>query len=1285
MSRLLLFRTGIILILVSFAMTSFAQDRSDAATENKASLPQKTTIVYTGKLLGYFRVPSLQKLNAPIGCPYPSPDDDSRAAIDFLANRRSNLKDAILVGTGDNFSPQLEARVFDVPYQSGKYFVANKELYMSDGQTWTPYDQVKSGSPLDIKIKNGHGTIPTDNVGCFLRAARYNAIVPGKHDFYFGPERVRELARFLARTDIEKDAGAVQMLGANLVLKTAPIKDQPIPPALKEKPWFEVDWSKDYPARNIKDGSSVYPWLSYVKIQLAKLPGKEPRETLIAKIAEFQKHSREIKTGDVQQIVNDAKAALPQVGPYYDQKQRTIDEKELEDIKTSNSKFPNEFRICLSKGNPNEIPTDVAKDCQALSISNADLRITDDALVYYFPLEPLQPNNKLMATSPIGPGKLIAATGKPHYSTLEIGKNYALCDTGKSKTNCLRFSVYTPFFYFPHRLPQESTDSYTDPDPYVIIDDRAAVFGVVDPELSSQVGILNFGWQNDAENLTSRVSAEDPADALRQQLEYFERQHHDFKGLKILLAQISPQHAKKLAAKFPEFQIVVSEADLEQGTSEAEMQTTWRQNGKPGSFLAVPTPYFDSQTRKGTVHFGMIDAEKKDEASNSEKDKASDAEEKKKTSEIEFWTLVARSLPPRPVVEKEDPANAFWQRIEQLPKCLPEAPKPSASTPKQEYLKLLVLCAMRDHLSADVALIQERDLYDKLPSIDPEITEPRTGKTVQRMLSRSTGTPGAATPTNIQQMLDRLVWKGDLITLLYVPGSALKAALDQSDKFEAEETATLSVVGDRGRKLETLGITKDSVTEEYLINEVPLDEKKIYAVATTDFIGAGDTGYPDLAKAALNPRTHPAGFPNQLISISSLVCRKYFDNDRDKIKLNCLGPIDRSEYLDKTVAAQIEPQRQPSAFRRFLEALPFKAPGKDSPPGSPAEELEQRVQHRGIWLFSLKDLSFGFDTLNNNFTDKEIGKKFGGNPTSGVQATENKTYRVGLDVRASHSSHRREFYIEPGIDYKKQKTGDTPETFQISQISNRVFTDAGFVFWRLPGRAMPNVGANISLHVETQLQNPFSTFTLSNDAEDVIKIYQGRSMTLLPRVGLRWQNRENFTEFGIQGGKEFNALLGYQFDTLGGPVECLANSAETFATCISNNSKTPQGITKDTPVNAVLQDRPKAGMYWKSNFTIPFTLFGAKLKYVFDDEADFLFVNFHQDTSIDTRFRDISKHTLSISLWPSVSIGPTLRLLLYQNKVNRDFLIQREFGIETTVSFDLFNRREKWVQLKNKP
>ena len=46
--------------------------------------------------------------------------------------------------------------------------------------------------------------IPMDNVANFFVREGYAALVPGKQDFYFGPERTRELARFMASQPIPR-------------------------------------------------------------------------------------------------------------------------------------------------------------------------------------------------------------------------------------------------------------------------------------------------------------------------------------------------------------------------------------------------------------------------------------------------------------------------------------------------------------------------------------------------------------------------------------------------------------------------------------------------------------------------------------------------------------------------------------------------------------------------------------------------------------------------------------------------------------------------------------------------------------------------------------------------------------------------------------------------------------------------------------------------------------------------------------------------------------------------
>lgn len=607
----------ILVAAVWFPMIFFVvATTSNAQTTQTAPIPQPTPInldvMYTGKLLGYFRVPSLQKIENFKGC-YPTSDSDSRAAREFLAKRREHTA-AILVGTGDNFSPQLEARIFsDPPNQGTKYAVGNKELYFGNNMGWIFYDQLNRDQRK--RIRDGLGTIPSDNVGCFLRAANFTAIVPGKHDFYFGAERVRQFARLLA----EPKAGnfkPVQMLGANLVIKTVPIESKPVSAKIPDD-WHFKEWPENLSVQNLKDGKVVYPWFSYVKIKLIELQANE----------QF--------TSDLNQHFSNAGGAA--LNAFVDYVGKYPSPKTPEEIKELNQLHSNALQsksidVCRSSGGPNEIN---AANCDPL-----------ERLVSW--------TGTTFTLSLTLPEKYLGQGG--HFSTLEFGQNYGLCvdvpldpkSSNKSTRGCMRFAAHTPFFSFPHRAPGEKDDGYTDPDPYVI-DRDVAIFGVVDPNLNEQVGILNLGWQNEQSNLTTRLSVEDPAEALRQQLDYFERRTPGgFKGLKVLLAQTTPQRAKALAAKFPEFQIVVSAADLEQGTSESEMWTVWKPGARTGSFLAVPTPYFDTTTREGSVHFGIVKAARRQDQPG--------------------WKLTSANLGVTPVPEYGDPATKFWARIKTLPK-----------------------------------------------------------------------------------------------------------------------------------------------------------------------------------------------------------------------------------------------------------------------------------------------------------------------------------------------------------------------------------------------------------------------------------------------------------------------------------------------------------------------------------------------------------------------------------------------------------------------------------------
>jgi len=467
------------------AASSFSQTRGrapDPVTEStKQSSGATTHILYTGKLLGYFRVPDRQPLNA-TGCP--ALIDGSQEARQFI-DLRNRHRDAILVGTGDNFAPEFGARVFsDVrPGDSKKreaYKTGNKELWMWDATSWFPYQDLDNHRLFRAAAARGYGSVPTDNVGCFLSAAGYDAVVPGKHDFYFGPERVRQLARFMASIEKRDGYKPVQMLAANLVIKTSwaknhkPLSDKVDPPAFI--PW----WPAELVVKEIQDGKPVYPWLSTLRIKIAEFDPKavapEPKGQ------NTQKRFSSLKDWIKQKLDS---YGYNVEGPT---KMHCDVEKEINSI-TSNA-APMEV-ASTSRVDPAFLP-------ELTAIESAIGNLAHNK-VWICPADRLDPNNVTAPGSdvcrePLQKGKVLlkdnrleydldlpelADGGKDcHYSTLP-GQNYGLWlapvpakegAVDPKKSYCLRFSVYFPFFFYPAAVPALSDGrtsvAHYEPDPY---------------------------------------------------------------------------------------------------------------------------------------------------------------------------------------------------------------------------------------------------------------------------------------------------------------------------------------------------------------------------------------------------------------------------------------------------------------------------------------------------------------------------------------------------------------------------------------------------------------------------------------------------------------------------------------------------------------------------------------------------------------------------------------------------------------------------------------------------
>jgi 5'-nucleotidase-like protein len=1242
------------------AAPNYSQTQQEAAPPKQASPAPSAQdgkgdaihLLYTGKTFGYFRIPDWQG-PTPFGdgCKDPARQKDkSDAASEFEQLLKTQFqiektKGAILVGTGDNFAPEIEARDFCDPPAgqpgAGKsYQRVGKELFDWDANSkqWIRSDAHTQNNATPA---NGLFMIPTDNVANFFTKEGYAALVPGKQDFYFGPERIRELARFMATQPIPNTSGTlhnegqgVQMLGANIVIQTTwNTSHEPLPDS-ENPPWFiprfpdasdligpSVASAAEIRLSGLSDGGKVYPWFRGVSLELS---GGSATTQLLP-------------------IIDSTTFYLCGVNPD-------------------------------TPGEPNAIPRPVAEGpCTKLEKKAGE---KSGQLTLDFPWIDAR-----------------------HFYTLRAGTNYGLCavtanaqvKTGDSAaTFCARFSVYTPFFQSSGDIAgSKCTDlqnpgCYHDPDPYVLIETKdengtpedVAIFGVIDPQIGANVGLLNFAWANTASrNFKTETTIQDPAEAMKQMLDSFSRRL-DENGyakeitsgkrrlIKVLLAQMNSETAQILGTRLKQFQIVVSASDPEMATVGDTITLNW-DTPKAGSVrhpmvIAIPEPYIvGSRNPQAVADIGRLDITISADA-------------------IPKWTLVSQHMEPGKSPDKKtsiDTAATFWKAVANaLQKdCLQQG---FSSESQSNQIQTLTLCEMQKETHADVALLQKRDFFADLPEGSGDIAD-----------------LAAKQPDQIlQQLLDRIVWKGDFLNLLYVPGSALQQALKQSKAFDAADKSNLSIGENKNRGLVTVGITFDAAHGEYLIDGNRLDPSKLYSVATSDYIGGGDTGFPDLAAAQIRPATVPSDFDKLLVTISGAVCRGLAG---ESWMSHCIGPIQRDSYLDEIAAqpANTAPSYTPKEelWTWTIFHHPRPVPGKQKErPATLQNKMDQFIEYRPLLDLKLIKATFGVTTLGHNGSDADIDANFGGITTPGVNSHRFTNWASDFQAQLTRNWKHYQLFASPSYTFNVQYKGQSNASRQINQIANLGMFDLGFArLWA--ERGPEHLDLVFTTHFETPLEETATAFTLKSTPVATLQFNQPRSYTTLLRAGFRWQRRTSSIEFGPEGGHQWDALEGFTFATNGKiTATCLALSDISFSTCVANasNSKitNPPTITANSIVSTLQSGKDHAGMYWKIFLSVPLY---SRVSYTFTDTGDWFFVNYGTESTTDTRFRDLEQHQIKFNIFPSLSIGPELDLLLYENKssgpLKGAFLRQDQILMKAQFGFDLFNWRKKVNQIQYAP
>jgi len=1292
------------------SLPSGASSEKAGATQTSTPSEPQLPIVVTGRMMGYYRLPDRQPLqfnSADQPCPS-DPEKKLSPEAAIFPKKYLRGSGALLLGAGDNFSPNYFSRAFEhvsVPAASTQLSgrLAGKEFFEWDSPNsqWVRYDDDKYPGidNLRQRLSEGTSTIGTDNVACFFAYAGYAALVPGPEDFYFGPERLRMLARFMAGIE-QSGYSKVQMLAANLAIKTTWATDhKPLPDELKPPLPFLTRYvgpTADYSIKvqGFTDAGGVYPWMRKVKIKFEPPPDDWHQE--FPKAAFLPRLCRAKTDPDGLMIDPDDLMIVPE----------SHDCKEKIELQQVNVK-PEKYKSPSPKNKSEEVE-------------------------YRIPLAgPLQPGGNYAICIPDPAQTQMAAGGQ--------------MKTG-ARMYCSRFFVYKPFFQTPteamgftkeaespqgapappaagtppatgNSQPGSACDTlprkagvidYRNPAPYALArigDTPVVIFGVVDPNLATRIGGLNFSWktmksdpEKTASDFGTDVIVTDPLKALDQMQQCFAEKNPNFDGLRVLLAHMPPAQATQLAASLPQtphFDLVISQGD--------DLLATLPQT------ITVAKPDVPKSAAKASQNPNPSQTSSPPQSTQPEPDSAAAKPEPSPTptplpprplvvvpathsgsqSTIPARELVITSSRPKeqtftvtaPLVagNVDDPCGAspFWQAVEN---AIPGRYARSCET-QEDAMKALTLSVMQKNMGADVALLQNRDFYP--------------GALTDYLKDRC---PNGCSLLDLQEILDRWIWKGDALIVRSITGAGLQSVLEQSKKYEDEEKAMGDVPHPPGRPLVYVGVHHDDVKDAWIVNTAPLDKNKLYIVAMSDYIALGDTGYPDLAKPPFGDPPRQILSTTHFQTISGAVCQNMEKAAAEVhgLAVHCAPEIRPQDYYDSMQGTPSDPRQGKTKLASLRlwsyfhgqrgEQLTHdqKRVAKDVLRRDIVKKTDEGIQNRPTWQFSLDKLAIGFSGLWHLQDEKTIQQNFGGIRSTQVTAKRFHSWDTEINDQFTRFRTNEDWFVSSSLRYSSKFTANSDPPRTTDQPFDVFSSDAGSYLHLHPfGKQLPQLQWLNSAHFETQPFTPYSSVTINalkpNESSSTLTFVPDRSFLVLGRTGPRWQDRKSYIEAGAEAGSNLDAVTEFDLLNPGGVlILCPLTAKQSLGKCVNNfNKANPTApITPATTVLTRVATRARYGLFWNSRVQVPFA---PQLGYEMKNSGDYFF-NSGGDNSTDVRFRHTLDQTVKFSVFPNLSFEPTYTIFLFENKVDYHFLFQQQFSIKINYAFVWNSNRDKKQQ-----
>jgi len=1276
-------------------------------------------ILYTGRTLGYARIPDEQILSLKP----PSNTDPNEIAKEFLDQfdiaskiARNAALPQFRIAMGDNFSPDLLGRSIRVDPSihvpscdgtpNGFYSSAihlPKDYFNYDKGGW--YIWCRNDKPKDELV---HAPL-TDNVAEFLIKAQYDTVVPGKHDFYFGPQYLCQIAYYLRNNDERR----VQMLGENIIMTSAlaptPMNAHPrIPERLAQPCHWNTGkdhdcYHTDFGPASLDLPDNVLPWKRQFVLHGARR-AYDKNGTLLR---QDQLNLKKLKDADADYhpvFEQNSVQICAEPGPATASDPAKV-------LKLGDSCFPlvASDAICTP-----DAPPRLKSTCKAIYPDSAGIhdpaqQTASTDITFLF----AKPSDHLIA-------------GLNHMFCVKPSPDFPIF-SDPSVQICQPFPVQVPMFWSNPEVDQPAPGMAAceqEPSiqcPYALVQGgklKVAIFAVVDPDLLSNIGMLNTGWLNKNKKWDTVVQITAPDYALLQALDLCYVSDECRNAPKILMAQMSYARATQLISNSSFngiFDVVITQASPEHDTGNIEN----RYQGKMPRFVLTPpqpispdlsffTPqvYVATITKEKPPQVAPADAQVATSVASRQTCQASPPKPTTQQPGIttlpsspqphDFdpcWSLrntTARSdisgsqpvhspqmdltkIPTRPR-RPACPGNETIQKCRNLERLAKQylarqnvdktaqaypLTNPAASDP----LFQAVLVAMRNTLKTDAAIIQTRDLYDPDNQSYEEI---KTAET--------------------QDQISRVIWKGDEVIVLHVTGATIRKLLKQSATFAQLDKNLLNTEIETGRDLVTLGIYPDPKdSDTYYINGAVMSDTALYSIAATDFISGGDTGYANLVPPDVLPAFRIRDFAHKEVRpISGLVCKEIASpNPHDAASL-CADMQLRPDYFD---ASHQAPSDATPGFSTSQQWRAF--PRIFIMPRRPFLYSEEAVQQRPFLSLKLENLDFSESgVFINDLSETAVNLAGISNPL----ITHNNSLSIGADHKARlvYDYQRGTAYLLSDSSFLYNATTSGPPAFtnNVSLANNVLGSEVGGTF-RLPvSRNRTGLRADTpkrverpswlsfqySIRYEQQLIEPPGTQVLITPTPppgsvSTITLQTPKINTIYGRAGLRVESSDNYLESGLEEIDSRGVLQGYALPQSSGPTYyCFPSVSSANLLCGTNPS--PNSTADTQPItnlmlagNSTLTVSPQTtayitpgaylNLYWK------FPIWSRRdanradqsLYFTLTNKGDIYF-NTSNDTAVQTRYLDKLTPALNFPIWAGLSLTPKVDLILYENKIN---------------------------------